>query len=189
MQVFNEFIKTDLTEDQILPVLRDLLPVLLNILGSTQVCFIRYINMNYELTLTWVAYTLYPCKGSLCIPSMYNNTVYGKGTTSPGGQRGDWVYPSCLDRCIQGVTKRISWKWRTKCSFLGWSCYSDWNFQSMSICFLFIRILLTKSNSSDFRYDPTWVFEISCSPLRRLFEYCPFPSSYPLADILFSRIT
>ncbi|PAV22617.1 ARM repeat-containing [Pyrrhoderma noxium] len=36
MQVFNEFIKTDLTEDQILPVLRDLLPVLLNILGSTQ---------------------------------------------------------------------------------------------------------------------------------------------------------
>ena len=52
MQVFNEFIKTDLTEDQILPVLRDLLPVLLNILGSTQVCFIRYINVNYELTLT-----------------------------------------------------------------------------------------------------------------------------------------
>ncbi|EJD03488.1 ARM repeat-containing protein [Fomitiporia mediterranea MF3/22] len=36
MQVFNEFIKTDLTEDQILPVLRELLPVLLNILGSTQ---------------------------------------------------------------------------------------------------------------------------------------------------------
>ncbi|KAI5119706.1 hypothetical protein M0805_001421 [Coniferiporia weirii] len=36
MQVFNEFIKSDLTEDQILPVLRELLPVLLNILGSTQ---------------------------------------------------------------------------------------------------------------------------------------------------------
>ncbi|KAG6849551.1 hypothetical protein H0H93_007499 [Arthromyces matolae] len=34
MQVFTEFIKSDLTEDQILPVLRQLLPVLLTILGS-----------------------------------------------------------------------------------------------------------------------------------------------------------
>ncbi|KAJ7754965.1 armadillo-type protein [Mycena maculata] len=34
MQVFTEFIKSDLTEDQILPVLRDLLPVLLSILGA-----------------------------------------------------------------------------------------------------------------------------------------------------------
>ncbi|KAF8870248.1 ARM repeat-containing protein [Mucidula mucida] len=36
MQVFTEFIKADLTEDQILPVLRDLLPVLLSILGATE---------------------------------------------------------------------------------------------------------------------------------------------------------
>ncbi|CAA7265862.1 unnamed protein product [Cyclocybe aegerita] len=36
MQVFTEFIKSDLTEDQILPVLRELLPVLLQILGSTE---------------------------------------------------------------------------------------------------------------------------------------------------------
>ncbi|PPQ99515.1 hypothetical protein CVT24_005305 [Panaeolus cyanescens] len=34
MQVFAEFIKSDLTEDQILPILRDLLPVLLHILGA-----------------------------------------------------------------------------------------------------------------------------------------------------------
>lgn len=39
MQVLSEFIKSDLTEDQILPVLRDLLPVLLNILGSSEVSF------------------------------------------------------------------------------------------------------------------------------------------------------
>lgn len=38
MQVFTEFIKSDLTEDQILPVLRDLLPVLLTILGARDVC-------------------------------------------------------------------------------------------------------------------------------------------------------
>ncbi|KAF6754194.1 armadillo-type protein [Ephemerocybe angulata] len=36
MQVFTEFIKSDLTEDQILPVLRQLLPVLLAILGSNE---------------------------------------------------------------------------------------------------------------------------------------------------------
>ncbi|KDR85511.1 hypothetical protein GALMADRAFT_52743 [Galerina marginata CBS 339.88] len=36
MQVFTEFIKSDLTEDQILPVLRELLPVLLRILGSPE---------------------------------------------------------------------------------------------------------------------------------------------------------
>ncbi|KAL0575020.1 hypothetical protein V5O48_006949 [Marasmius crinis-equi] len=36
MQVFTEFINNDLTEDQILPVLRDLLPVLLSILGATE---------------------------------------------------------------------------------------------------------------------------------------------------------
>ncbi|KAH6916745.1 armadillo-type protein [Coprinopsis sp. MPI-PUGE-AT-0042] len=36
MQVFTEFIHSDLTEDQILPVLRQLLPVLLTILGSTE---------------------------------------------------------------------------------------------------------------------------------------------------------
>ncbi|KAF8079173.1 armadillo-type protein [Lyophyllum atratum] len=36
MQVLTEFIKSDLTEDQILPVLRQLLPVLLTILGSAE---------------------------------------------------------------------------------------------------------------------------------------------------------
>ncbi|PFH48408.1 hypothetical protein AMATHDRAFT_65585 [Amanita thiersii Skay4041] len=36
MQLFTEFIKSDLTEDQILPVLRQLLPVLLSVLGSTE---------------------------------------------------------------------------------------------------------------------------------------------------------
>lgn len=38
MQVLTEFIKSDLTEDQILPVLRQLLPVLLAILNDAQVC-------------------------------------------------------------------------------------------------------------------------------------------------------
>lgn len=37
MQVLTELIKSDLTEDQILPVLRQLLPVLHCILGSPEV--------------------------------------------------------------------------------------------------------------------------------------------------------
>lgn len=37
MQVLTEFIKSDLTEDQILPILHQLLPVLLAILNDTQV--------------------------------------------------------------------------------------------------------------------------------------------------------
>lgn len=41
MQVFTEFIRSDLTEDQILPVLRELLPVLLQVLGSAQVCLLE----------------------------------------------------------------------------------------------------------------------------------------------------
>lgn len=46
MQVFTEFIKADLTEDQILPVLRQLLPVLLNILGATEVRGRRALQMG-----------------------------------------------------------------------------------------------------------------------------------------------
>jgi hypothetical protein len=47
MQVFTEFIKSDLTEDQILPVLRQLLPVLLVILGSPEV-FSYIPRFNHE---------------------------------------------------------------------------------------------------------------------------------------------
>lgn len=49
MQVFTEFIKSDITEDQLLPVLRQLLPVLLNILGAPDVrlmCFLKATNLR-----------------------------------------------------------------------------------------------------------------------------------------------
>jgi importin-9 len=42
LQVFTEFSRDDLTEDQFLPVMRQLLPILLSILGQTDVsntCF------------------------------------------------------------------------------------------------------------------------------------------------------
>lgn len=37
MRVLNEFVGTDLTEDQLLPIAREMLPQLLSILGSPQV--------------------------------------------------------------------------------------------------------------------------------------------------------
>ena len=37
MQVFTEFVRTDLTEDQLLPVMRELLPVLMSVLSATEV--------------------------------------------------------------------------------------------------------------------------------------------------------
>lgn len=49
MQVFTEFIKSDLTEDQILPVLRELLPVLLGILGRPEVD-LSWIQVFIQLT-------------------------------------------------------------------------------------------------------------------------------------------
>lgn len=39
MRVIAEFVKSDLSEDQLLPVVRDLLPALLNVLGNVQVSF------------------------------------------------------------------------------------------------------------------------------------------------------
>jgi hypothetical protein len=40
MQVMAEFVRSDVTEDQILPILRQLLPVLMNILGDPLVSLI-----------------------------------------------------------------------------------------------------------------------------------------------------
>ena len=51
MQVFTEFIRSDLTEDQILPVLRELLPVLLQVLGSAQVLLLEFVTLFIILTI------------------------------------------------------------------------------------------------------------------------------------------
>jgi hypothetical protein len=49
MQVFTEFIRTDLSEEQILPVLRQLLPVLLAILGAAEVRLVHLSGSIYIL--------------------------------------------------------------------------------------------------------------------------------------------
>ena len=40
MRLFTEFVRNDLSEDQLLPVMKELVPVLLNILGDSKVRFL-----------------------------------------------------------------------------------------------------------------------------------------------------
>jgi len=40
MRLFTEFVRNDLSEDQLLPVMRELVPVLLSILGDSKVCLL-----------------------------------------------------------------------------------------------------------------------------------------------------
>ena len=49
MQVFTEFVRTDLTEDQLLPVMQELLPVLMSVLTATEV---RFGPIDHKL---WIA--------------------------------------------------------------------------------------------------------------------------------------
>jgi hypothetical protein len=78
MQVFTEFIKSDLTEDQILPVLRDLLPVLLHILGSTQVSNEVYqTKYTSNVSITPGPFSTHPSAHGLSLPSMRHGPIYG----------------------------------------------------------------------------------------------------------------
>jgi hypothetical protein len=79
MQVFTEFIKADLTEDQILPVLRQLLPVLLNILGATEVRVCRKLRtrrLNINIPLD--SLTFDESSNNLRFPPMRNSAFHGQ---------------------------------------------------------------------------------------------------------------
>ena len=78
MQVFTEFIRTDLTEDQILPVLRELLPALLAVLAGHEVCFCRLFRLLLNGTHLLLA-TLGHHTGSyyLCFPTMRGSAIHG----------------------------------------------------------------------------------------------------------------
>lgn len=79
MQVFTEFIKSDLTEDQLLPVLRQLLPVLVNILGTPDVCFGLHVQ-NVKLTSFTATLSSYSFTDNLSFPSMRRVPLHGKRT-------------------------------------------------------------------------------------------------------------
>ncbi len=71
MQMFTDFVKSELTEDQLLPTLRQLLPVLLNILGDAEVstlcnfCCVIDVSLDYPAT-----FTTDTIANNCCIPTM-----------------------------------------------------------------------------------------------------------------------
>jgi hypothetical protein len=90
MQVLSEFIKSDLTEDQILPVLRELLPVLLTILGSTEVSrFPENRGLSVFGSLYALAIANDASSGSFRFPTMRLHIVYGKGAASSSSKGGN----------------------------------------------------------------------------------------------------
>lgn len=73
MRLFTEFVRNDLSEDQLLPVMKELVPVLLTVLGDSKVC--GYASSTIHLfksfrstlptpalaRLRYSASVLYPC--------------------------------------------------------------------------------------------------------------------------------
>ena len=87
MQLFTEFIKSDLTEDQILPVLRQLLPVLLNILGAPEVR--HYVgHANLQLNIVLATFCIDALTDVVRLPPMRRVALHGEGPVSRGRQRG-----------------------------------------------------------------------------------------------------
>jgi hypothetical protein len=108
MQLFTEFIKSDLTEDQILPVLRELLPVLLSILGSTEVhtpLYIMHLTLNPDACRHRMVAThpSHPCPHGFCIPTVCDRTVYGKRSTPTGCEGSDCFCSPCVARGLQST--------------------------------------------------------------------------------------
>jgi hypothetical protein len=86
--VFTEFIKSDLSEDQILPVLRQLLPVLLAILGDQDVR-ITALSVDLNLNITLEPHGVDSCQDDLGFPSMCVRPLHGEGDASAVDQGGD----------------------------------------------------------------------------------------------------
>lgn len=99
MQVFTEFIKSDLTDDQILPVLRQLLPVLLSILGAPEVSP-HVTTHTVPLKVHIAARTVDTCTDSVRLSSMRHGPLHGQRPAPPGGQGSNIEHPSRVARCI-----------------------------------------------------------------------------------------
>ena len=75
MRLFTEFVRNDLSEDQLLPVMRELVPVLLTILGDSKVH--SFLSSLVHLFTSFVAFNLHPRRLDRCLPSMSHILVYG----------------------------------------------------------------------------------------------------------------
>lgn len=104
MQVFTEFIHADLTEDQILPVLRQLLPVLLAILGSTEVLLLL-LSVHYQCSHMSQALRAHEGSHRLRFPTVCDCPVYGQGSVHRCSKRGDYFDSARVVGGVQGVTR------------------------------------------------------------------------------------
>jgi hypothetical protein len=101
MQVFTEFIKSDLTEDQILPVLRDLLPVLLSILGAPEVCYFPVIHTQFSRAIG--SRTPDARQNSVSLQTVCHRLVHGERTAPASRERSHCNDTSHLARGIQSA--------------------------------------------------------------------------------------
>lgn len=102
MRLFTEFVRNDLSEDQLLPVMRELVPVLLTILGDSKVRLLAS-SFVYLLMFFLAAFNLHPCRLDCCLPSMSDLPVYGQRPTPSSCSGSDRVDYSCLVGGFQGV--------------------------------------------------------------------------------------
>ena len=97
MRVFTEFIKSEVTDDQILPVLRHLLPVLLAILGSTEVwrlISVVVVVCHTSNTVSSSAHSVDEISCGFRVQPVRHGALYGERSTSPSGQGRHGVCPS-----------------------------------------------------------------------------------------------
>ena len=94
MRLFTEFVRNDLSEDQLLPVMRELVPVLLTILGDSKV---RLLTASLaHLFMSLPALNLHSRRFNCCLPSMPDFPVHGQRPTPWSRSGSNRVDYSCL---------------------------------------------------------------------------------------------
>ena len=105
MQVFTEFVRTDLTEDQLIPVMRELLPVLMSILIANEVSpasIYRVDRHDVRLPARPATFSPHAFAYYICLSPVRRSTVHGQRSTSTGRQGGRRERVTDLVGCLQG---------------------------------------------------------------------------------------
>lgn len=179
MQVLNEFIKSDLTEDQILPILRELLPVLLGILGSTQVKSIHermFVETKYMLQHTPMTRARAVSVFRQCITTLYmvkeQHPQAVKEAT--GSILPVWIdaFKVLLNASPQNDVENVE-TWDALAIRIEIFKVSNAASKGLSLTFV----------ASDFRYDSYGFCQVVVASLQRTFEHRTRTFASPLAHI------
>ena len=105
MQVFTEFVRTDLTEDQLLPVMRELLPVLMSVLSANEVSPASIYPVDYHemrLPALLATFSSHTFAHNICLSPVRRGPIYGQRSASTGRQGGRRERVADLVGCLQG---------------------------------------------------------------------------------------